>query len=100
MSEEGVEEVAEEANEGCTVAVPTQMQLLSTWEVRRVPHNCVTRCEKKGVVAWRALYEMRSFQVVHFDGDPASGSSEPRAQPPISGAGCLYEDSTSFLTLQ
>ena len=100
MSEEGVDEVAEDPNEGCTVAVPTQMQLLSTWEVRRVPHNCVTRYGRRRAVAWGALYEICLFQVMHFDGDPASGSSEPRTKPPIPGAGCLHEDPSPFSTLQ
>jgi hypothetical protein len=37
--EEGVEEEVGSA----AASLPPQMQLLSTWEARRVPHNCVTR---------------------------------------------------------
>lgn len=33
----------EESPEGAGVALPMQMQLLSTWEVRKVPANCVSR---------------------------------------------------------
>ena len=40
---EGGEEGGEEEVEGAVARLPPQMQLLSTWEVRRVPHNCVTR---------------------------------------------------------
>lgn len=39
--ETGEEEVGEDA-----APLPTQMQLLSTWEVKRMPHNCVTRCAR------------------------------------------------------
>ena len=42
---EGVEDAGEESAEHDAAPLPTQMQLLSTWEVRKVPHNCVTRSE-------------------------------------------------------
>ena len=61
MSEDqrdGTDEVVE-AVEGFTVAVPTQMQLLSTWEVRKVPHNCVTRYRGRSAFrVWEALIRM------------------------------------------
>ena len=40
---EGGEEGVEEEVGSAAASLPPQMQLLSTWEVRRVPHNCVTR---------------------------------------------------------
>lgn len=50
---EEIREVAEEelveerVDEGAPAPLPTQMQLLSTWEVRKVPHHCVTRQERR-----------------------------------------------------
>ena len=34
----------EPAATGAEASVPMQMQLFSTWEVRKVPANCVSRC--------------------------------------------------------
>ena len=105
MSEDqrdGADEVVEEAVEGFTVAVPTQMQLLSTWEVRKVPHNCVTRYGERSsmIPLWEALNRMYISQAVYADCDEASGPAEPRAQPTLPCAGCFDEDTTSFPSFQ
>lgn len=55
----GEEEVGEDAT-----PLPTQMQLLSTWEVKRMPHNCVTRCTRDGSPSAHAVHPFSSDSVL------------------------------------
>ena len=60
---EGVEDAGEESAEHDAAPLPTQMQLLSTWEVRKVPHNCVTRSEAYRGSGSGPPYSIRRYHV-------------------------------------
>ena len=68
MAEEAatLEEPREEDVEGASAPLPTQMQLLSTWEVRRVPHNCVTRWEVVSIEPCGPCLAIYSFTLLDY----------------------------------
>lgn len=88
---------------GAEASVPMQMQLFSTWEVRKVPANCVSRFvqRKGGTVTQKGglgLVLTRSgmfrWQVVYVDGDATGGGALYRGGAGVGGSGRLYEDSS------
>ena len=98
---EGVEETKGEEEVGeASAALPTQMQLLSTWEVRRVPHNCVTRSITYTLanniwfitlcVSTHDIY----IQIMYTDSDKIRSEAMFRAKSTITSGCCSYENTS------
>ena len=93
---EGEEEAGEEEVGDASAALPTQMKLLSTWEVRRVPHNCVTRSVQSLTTLQALCLSLATcvytLQAVYSDSDETGGEGVSGAWPVLSAGGRGHED--------